>query len=388
MNCGAIIAAQNPSRTCSICTLIVTLCVPIHTAATQPEIRLRPAVAVSASDFSGVVSVRELGSGELLVADGADNMLYVLSTDLKSRRSLGRQGSGPLEYRSPRFLFELAGDSTLVPDGANRRWLIAKSRALVSTVAASHEALRSIGANLIGADTSGHVAATRRTGVRVRVGGATVESLLVVRGQRKNGRVDTIARLRGRPVDSRELDKSRSTNPMIATALGVPLETSEQALLFADGWLAIARLDPYRVEWIAPTGTRVASPAIRYRPIVVDSREKAAHFARVNAQARPRGAAGPVAERPGTLWPDEASPFADEALRAAPNGELLVRRRAHSTDPVSRYDVISRSGGVRATLVLPINARVVGYGNGALYVAVSDDDGLDALFRHAWPAPS
>jgi hypothetical protein len=65
-----------------------------------------------------------------------------------------------------------------------------------------------------------------------------------------------------------------------------------------------------------------------------------------------------------------------------------VRRRAHSTDPVSRYDVISRSGGVRATLVLPINARVVGYGNGALYVAVSDDDGLDALFRHAWPAPS
>ncbi len=371
-------------HTCLIAAALA--CAHASPGAAQSVLHLARPTATSSHDFSGVTSVRELQSGELLVADGIDNQLYVLDADLRAMRTLGRQGSGPLEYRSPRMLFALAADSTLIPDGANRRWLVAKGAALAATVASGDAAVRSSGASLVGADTFARVAAIRRSGTRTRGAGFTVESLLVVTTQRRDGRADTLARLRGRPVETRELERNTSTNPMMATALGMPLETSEQALLFEDGWLAIARLEPYRIEWFDRAGTRMSSAIIPHEPIVVNDAEKRAHAVRIRNQMAIPGASRSDAPRPGASWPPVASPFSDNALHAGPHGELLVLRRNSANAPGRRYDIVTRTGRVRATLETAGNERVVGYGRNAIYVALEDSNGLSKVRRHTWGA--
>jgi hypothetical protein len=117
---------------------------------------------------------------------------------------------------------------------------------------------------------------------------------------------------------------------------------------------------------------------------MVNDAEKNAHVARIRSQMQVPGASRTYAPRPDVLWPEVASPFADDALRAAPNGELLVLRRSPASFAGRRYDIVARTGHVRAVLQMSANERIVGYGARAIYVAVDDADGLAKVRRHPW----
>ena len=71
--------------------------------------------------FSFVTGAIEFKGGQLIVADGAEGTLAVVDFARGTRTPLGRQGSGPGEYRTPAGLFRLQGDTIWVLDATQMR---------------------------------------------------------------------------------------------------------------------------------------------------------------------------------------------------------------------------------------------------------------------------
>jgi hypothetical protein len=69
----------------------------------------------------------------------------------------------------------------------------------------------------------------------------------------------------------------------------------------------------------------------------------------------------------------------------APDGKLWVARTLSAAEPGNRYDIIDRHGALAGALILPANQRVVGLGVSSVYVALTDEDGLQRLQRHTRP---
>jgi len=114
----------------------------------------------------------------------------------------------------------------------------------------------------------------------------------------------------------------------------------------------------------------------------MDDKEKRAFM------ARRASSTGKTPSPPDSLpdWPATVPPYRSPVqLLAAVDGRLLVPRLATADHPEMRYDVVNRRGTLDAQLVLAANARIVGFGSGAAYVSVTDDDGIQRLRRHHWP---
>ena len=62
----------------------------------------------------------------------------------------------------------------------------------------------------------------------------------------------------------------------------------------------------------------------------------------------------------------------------------VLRTRA-AKDKIPTFDVFDASGRVVSRVALPQDTRLVGFGNGTVYLARSDEDDLQYLQRHALP---
>ena len=74
--------------------------------------------------FSEVTAIRELRDGRVIVVDGRELKAQVIDFRAGTVATIGRNGDGPGEYRWPRQLYALPGDSSLLPDQAGGRLLI------------------------------------------------------------------------------------------------------------------------------------------------------------------------------------------------------------------------------------------------------------------------
>ena len=80
-------------------------------------------------------------------------------------------------------------------------------------------------------------------------------------------------------------------------------------------------------------------------------------------------------------WPDVKPPFPPSAVSATPDGQLWIQRHV-SLEAPSEYDVFDGDGNRVRTVVLAENSRVIGFGNGVVYVARTDEDDLQWLERY------
>ena len=80
-------------------------------------------------------------------------------------------------------------------------------------------------------------------------------------------------------------------------------------------------------------------------------------------------------------WPEVKPPFPPSALSSTPEGELWVQRHVAFGAPPA-YDVFDENGRRIRTVVLAENSRVIGFGNGVVFVARTDDDDLQWLERY------
>jgi hypothetical protein len=167
-----------------------------------------------------------------------------------------------------------------------------------------------------------------------------------------------------------------------------PLLTEEQGVLFQDGTLAVARLDPFRVDWRSPTGEWTMGEPLPVPRIRVNARERAAFMERNEANFRPPAQPMPFPTpkrpEPGD-FPDFVPPFPAGAVTAGPAGMLLVRRTLSADYPDRNYFVIDRRGRLVGGFGLAPGEQVVGVGPRTIYVSQKDEDDIVTIRRHPWP---
>jgi hypothetical protein len=159
---------------------------------------------------------------------------------------------------------------------------------------------------------------------------------------------------------------------------GLLFSVAEQSMLFPDGWIAIVRSEPYRVDWRSPEGRVTLGPDLGWKAVKVDGREKAAYTARVSRRVGSRVSHDDP-------WAATIPPIRPNPLMPAPDGSVLVLRSQWSGMETNRYDIVDRRGRLIGFLTIGDNERVVGFGRGAIYVAVVDEDGIERLRKHHWP---
>ncbi len=165
----------------------------------------------------------------------------------------------------------------------------------------------------------------------------------------------------------------------------------EEAALFADGWFAVVRLEPYRVDWIAPDGRVSKGRPIPVTVIKVTGAEKDAYFAR-QAASRASGPAMPA--MPEAMrremdalrdqFPEVFPPFTAGPI-AGGDGNLWLRRPLSMNFPHYRYDVVDRRGQLIGVMSMAKGERIVTVGKAAVYVVWKDDDDIERLRRHPLP---
>lgn len=339
-------------------------------------------VADSASDtlkFTHLVSAREIGGGRVLVLDAPGRQIWSVEFRSGTARRVGRTGRGPREYESPFGLLAIGNDSTLLIDPGSRRWSVLRGDSIVSLLALDHPAIQSTAGYITSADTLGRVLGRREDPPRVgRVTYGRGDSSTVILGSIHGGSMHPVATVRRRPmtVEIRAID-ARGRVTEASTSVGGPLAAEEGGVLLADGTLALARLEPFRIDWRSAGGMWERGAPLPVPIIALDVRERRAYVAR-NRDA---------ASIPAAAFPKEVPPFmrGDEALVAVSPNRILVRRTRSADYTRTSYFVIDRYRGLLGEFSVDAEARVLLVTTQWLYVVVKDDEGFERLQRRELP---
>ncbi|MBL0170888.1 MAG: hypothetical protein IPP90_09185 [Gemmatimonadaceae bacterium] len=367
---------------------VVLLAIGAATASAQPVRRmpLKPANATLDAEFVGITSLREVADGRVIVTDGRDQQLYLADFKGNSASVLGRKGKGPGEWLNVGFVQALSGDSSIMGDFGNGRMLLFDGARIVGLVPPDHPSAMISLSSMSGADRFGHLLGRKEDPAdAAKLEFTRADSSALVLVALSTGRLDTVAKLRQRP---------RRVNVILGSdgkARGRVLEPSEPnaqeeiARLFADGWIAVVRLEPLRVDWRSPDRRWTQGAPFPLRPMAVDARERKAIEAR-RAQSREETRKMGMPERQFPPLPTSIPVMAiSVVLRETPDGRLLIRRSTSEADPAVRYLVINRAGTIDGEIVVSARADIIGFGPRSIYIAFKDDDDIQRLRRHPWP---
>jgi hypothetical protein len=363
----------------------------------QEPVPLGEPLAVAAEPRGSVSGLRELRGGALLVADGVEGRLYRLSPDLSAAEVVGREGQGPEEYRGPDRLLPLPADSTLMLDlGNGRLSVLAPDGSIARTEPIARD------------DGEGGVALVLPRATDARGGiwfearegpsGRPLDSVEVRRLDPSTGAAHAVARLAPPPVKRSSSGDAANRQERI---LPVPFGA-------ADGWavgpggLVLVRADPYRVERVAPDGSRATGPDIAWDPVPVRAADREAWLDGLGgglmvmvteengvAQANFRRGGGrrpPGLDEDSFAWPDEKPAFQADGVAVDPAGRAWVRRHVAAGQP-ALYDLFGPDGGRTGQVVLPAGRSLAGFGRDVVYLVRTDDLDFAWLERYAAPAP-
>jgi hypothetical protein len=354
-------------------------------AQTPRQIPLRPVATSHPEEFTSITSLREFSDGRVLVTDGREQRLLLLNFADGSAEVVGRRGGGPNEYGMIGLLHRLSGDSSIMSDLTQRRWLLFDGGRIVATIPNDNPAVRAAQESYFtSADGFGHVLSRvqphRRDG-RTETG--SEDSTTVILIERATGRADTIARTQNA---ERVIEIQRDADGRIIRSSALPktrLVEEEVAVLLTDGWLAVARVNPFRVEWRAPNGIWTRGPIPPIARIRIDARERDAFH------SRNRPTAGAIAMPPGielpTNFPEFIPVFAPGQVQPGPEGTVLIRRSRSADFPGNHYLVFDRVRGLLGEITLPLERAIVGVGVKGVYVTNRDSDDVLRLTLHPWP---
>ncbi len=363
----------------AVCSAVLTiLCASVAQA--QPE-RLSAATDSISEQFSSVHTVRELRDGRVLVGDKREGRLVVADFRRNTLRPIGRTGYGPKEYPAIGPLVAIARDSTLMVDSNARRWLVLHRDSIVGLVSKDDRLYELAGGGLRSADSLGNLlaAAGQRT-VAIRTTQQRLDSVALVIISRRRMRADTVGAIASSATRVTASGGGANGGPARVVLQFPALNSAEDVVMMRDGWLAVARFAPYRVDWRDPSGRWIRGAPLPFQKVPITKRERD-EVRRLAEEAGGRpGVPTETAE-----WPEVLPPFLMAPLLEAPGGTVLVRRVPSASAPQTRYDHIGRDGRLIAQLVLAPNERLVGFGRAVVHSASVDDDGLERLRKHTWP---
>lgn len=382
----------------------IAVCLVVFTAGTvcaggagaqevPTERSVPPPIAEWTRGFTLITSVRELERGRTLVADRGEQRLYLINSETGAIDELLGRGEGPGEYQAIGWLYPVAADQTILTDLA-RRWVLLRDSEPIRTYSGSTPLPRRFRARLDGVATNGTVLASVSGEYP---GGSTGDTrvLELAHGLGAHDglpRLDTIARVRGAGT--------LQLACVLASTRGEPacqfLETEDQAVLFPDGWIAVALHHPYRIDWRSPDGDWIRGEALE-GSVALSEAEKCAAMSgwTEDAGSCDATAIGSYA------WPETLPPFLTDSrmcqackqlaagiapwLFPDPHGRLVVRRTPRLSRRENQYDIFDREGELVERLTLPLNEAIVGFGESSIYTIRMDEFDLQWLRRHPWP---
>lgn len=338
--------------------------------------------------YTYVTSVRELPDGSIIVTDPRESRVDLLRFDPAARSPIARDGSGPREWSRAYPLVATNDSESIQFDPAARRLHAYVGAELVSVTTSDALPFASV---LHGADSAGGVYTI--AGSTPRDVGTTelsqTDSIVFVRLSLRDGSADTVALLRdapGRVHSRREEDGSLRYVGASRPAFAV----REQAVGFTDGWVAVARLDPYRIEWQPPSGTRLVGPVVAADPVPVNDSIKELYL-RQNRRLISSLQSGPPEMRAALMsrfseFPEHLPPFSESALIAGADGMAYVERFRVEFDGIAVYDAFDRTGARVAQFSFGRRERMIAVGREVIYTVSTDDDGLQRVRRYGKPA--
>lgn len=360
-----------------------------------PTQRLVEPEAAFSEPFSSIAGLRELSDGRVIVSDRLEAAIRLIDFSSGAVRELGRVGQGPGEFKTPGDLLALPGDSTLLVDFGNMRMSVIGpdgSLAMKSESLMRPEGyfLRPAAADVRGRlyfDTQGLIV-TSRLGARSEPS----DSAVIARWDRATGAVDTVGRLAERRPEGGTLKVSGGGGSMSFSGGAAPFAAVDAWDAAADGRVAIARAEEYRIEWHSPDGATLRGPAVRYEPVEVTQQDKeewadrlsGASVSIATSSGGGRGGGSFNLPRPDIEeleWPEVKPPFPRGAVAVTADGEVWVQRHVRQGAPET-YDVFDGAGRRVRQVVLAEDRQLVGFGRGTVYVARRDEDDLRWLERH------
>ncbi len=372
--------------------------------ATAQDVVLEEPDVVFPESYSFIQTVREMPDGRVLWADPLGQALVVGDLDGATADTLGRVGEGPAEYRQPDAVWALPGDSTLLVDLGNGRLTVldpALEFGETQPIGQGNPGPGMIMALPSAVDASGMVYIPGRAGMRP---GMTEmpDSAPVLRYDRASQTVDTVAMVK---TEGRTVSRSGgSGNQQVSIGI-IPLSGADGWTVDANGRIGIARLGDYHFEWIAPNGTVTAGAPVDVDGVRIGQAEKEEWdrdrertggglaisiginngVAQMSFQRGGQGPGGGDTDLDQYDWPDRKPAFYDGGIEVDMSGRAWVRRHLDAGE-APLYDVFGTDAEHTAAVQLPPNRRLVGFGDGVIYVVYMDDFDLNYLERYEMPA--
>ncbi len=386
--------------------------------------------AEHAEPFTAIRGVRELADGRVVVTDPRDKVVQII--DFKTGRGtpVGRIGSGPNEYQMPATAFALPGDSTMIFDPLNSRFLMLGpggrlagtwspansepegARAPVTVAPRPEGGARTFTVGGLGgamslmsaraSDAQGRLYLTGAPLVMGPDGPRSADSMPITRVRRTAMAADTLAWIQLPKNAANVTSSGRAGNQNVSIRVGgTPFSAQDGWTVFPDGRVAVVRTSDYHVEVYPAAGKGAPSrgPSVRYTPIKVTEAEKqawrdarSANAPMAIAMTREVGAGGAVrsSSAPANVqqdepseWPAVMPAFESGQVHALPNGQIWVGRYRAANDKSPRFDVFDGAGKHLGQVVFPPRTTIAGFGKGVVYTVRSDEDDLQYLQRYA-----
>lgn len=390
--------------------LIAAAAVPVAATAQKPLALTRPD-AEFAEPFSSISGIRELRDGRVLVADARDRIVQLVDFRSGVAVKVGREGSGPGEYALPVRLFPLPGDSSAVFDVGNQRYLV------IHPDGKTGRDFRLEAAGSSRGDAGGRGGGGRMMTVTVPAGvdargniyyegqpftlspdGQMVQadSVAVLRFDRAARRVDTVAFRRVARANA-TISGGRG-DVSVRVGGGNPLAPADAWGALPDGRVAVARVADYHLDVFTSPSRKVSGAPVPFEKIAVDAavrkmiEDQRARNARnavrmmvtndngAVSRSTEVGGRGAADLPPLTDWPEVMPPFQSVTVR--PNGEVWVLRYQRPGIATALYDVFDATGRVIGHVTFPPRTRLIGFGQGTVYLIRTDDDDLQYLQRY------
>jgi hypothetical protein len=225
--------------------------------------------------------------------------------------------------------------------------------------------------------------------------GGIPDSASVVRWTRASSAFDTVGRVKLPEIVTRQ---SGDASNQRQSQRPKPFPVQDSWNVGPNGQVAIVRGREYRVDWVTADGRMVRGRPVPVTAVPIrdaDKREWVAEQAnglRVSMENRNGqmtmafgrgGSANADAEEEdaiaATEWPAAKPPFS--AVFVSPAGEAWVERSVPAGSP-RVMDVFDAAGVLKSRVVLPAGRRLVGFGNGVIYLRHSDASDLQHLERY------
>jgi hypothetical protein len=294
-----------------------------HAQNATASVPIRPLtrLATSPDSFGGILAVRSLPAGRVLVNDGGRHRLVVLDSSLRSVRVTLDSTSGATDSYGPRPtpLIPFLGDSSIFVDAVSRSLVaIAPDGSVGRVMSAPNDPTFFVFVGTAGGvDDRGRLlyrgVAMRQGPVNISMNGgapplSSSDSQPILRADLETRRVDTVGVVQN--LSARRVVETTDANGAVTITTYVnPLQTGDEWAVLSDGTVAVVRGHDYHVDWLTPDGKwtstdklpfdwkRVSDddkPRLRDSAVVALARQDSINLAR--RMAMMGGATGSAAE--------------------------------------------------------------------------------------------